>query len=155
MELGVVDNLRETMSGVAGGVGAAAGFVAAGRGAPPQAAAPGAARAVDLNDDDAFARHLERARENVTTLAEVFVANSLIMPLLKQARNDPFKSDLFHGGFTEDAFGGQLDMRMAQRLASAEHMPLSKTFAEHFFNWIKDDPKQVMKTSRMRMDLVG
>jgi Rod binding domain-containing protein len=49
--------------------------------------------------------------------AEQLVATTFILPLLQQIRSDPFKSDLFHGGFAEDAFGQQLDTILADRIA--------------------------------------
>jgi hypothetical protein len=135
--------------------GAMAGTLSVVAGAPVQGAVAGAGQAVDLKDDDPFARHLERARENITTLAEKVVAGHLLLPLLKQVRNDPMKSDLFHGGFAEDVFGAELDQKTADRLAAAEHMPITRMFADRFFKWIENNPQKVVETSRMRMDIFG
>lgn len=53
----------------------------------------------------------------VRETAQQLVASTFIMPLLQQMREDPFKSEMFHGGFTEDAFGQQLDTILADRIA--------------------------------------
>ena len=59
----------------------------------------------------------QRTEDEAHDAARQLVGMSLILPLLKQARNDPFKSDLFHGGRGEEAFGGQWDQMIADRLA--------------------------------------
>jgi hypothetical protein len=59
-------------------------------------------------------------REAVTR----FVATTLIAPLLKQFAAEPFKSDLFHGGFAEDAFRQQLDTVLADRIAASPKLPI-------------------------------
>jgi Rod binding domain-containing protein len=50
--------------------------------------------------------------------AEQLVATTFIMPMLAKMRDDPFKSDLFHGGQTEDIFGQRLDTILAERIVS-------------------------------------
>ena len=47
---------------------------------------------------------------------EDLVSMALLLPMLKQTRDDPFKSEMFHGGFGEQVFGAQMDMVMAERL---------------------------------------
>lgn len=56
--------------------------------------------------------------------AESLVASTFIGPLLAQVRQDPFRSDLFHGGLAEDIFAAQLDSTLAQRITHATAMPL-------------------------------
>jgi len=48
--------------------------------------------------------------------ARKLVATTFVSPLLARMREDPFRSDLFHGGFAEDAFGAQLDTILADRI---------------------------------------
>lgn len=55
--------------------------------------------------------------KQVREAADQLVATTFILPLLEQIRSDPFKSELFHGGFAEDAFGQQLDTILADRIA--------------------------------------
>lgn len=50
--------------------------------------------------------------------SEQLVAITFIMPMLAQIREDPFKSDLFHGGQTEEFFGQRLDTIMAERIVA-------------------------------------
>jgi hypothetical protein len=38
--------------------------------------------------------------------------------MLAKMREDPFKSDLFHGGRTEEIFGEQLDTILSERIVS-------------------------------------
>ncbi len=57
--------------------------------------------------------------------AQQIVGYALYMPMLKQMRNDPFKSDLMHGGFGEDAFANQFDQLIADRLAERSNHGLA------------------------------
>ncbi|MBI1367589.1 MAG: hypothetical protein GC162_02930 [Planctomycetes bacterium] len=57
--------------------------------------------------------------QQVRDAATEMVSMALVLPMLKMARNDPFKSDLFHGGQGEDAFGAQLDQIRAQQVAGS------------------------------------
>jgi len=51
--------------------------------------------------------------------AEQLVSISFIQPMLAKMRDDPFKSDLFHGGQAEEVFGQQLDTLMADRVTTS------------------------------------
>ena len=62
--------------------------------------------------------------DQARSAAQEFVAITLVGPLLAQARQDPFRSDLFHGGFAEDAFGAQLDSIIAQRITRATDLSI-------------------------------
>lgn len=81
---------------------------------------------------------LQRARDqkeretDVRQMAEQFVATSLIGPLMVQVRDDPFKSDLFHGGFTEDAFMRQFDEIIADRMSKRMSMPIVDAIYKQF-----------------------
>ncbi len=59
----------------------------------------------------------ERA-ETLRTAAEQLVATTFVQPMLAKMREDPFKSDLFHGGQAEEVFGQQLDTLLAERVTS-------------------------------------
>lgn len=50
--------------------------------------------------------------------AEQLVATTFIQPMLAKMREDPFKTDLFHGGRTEEIFGEQLDTILSERIVS-------------------------------------
>ncbi len=74
--------------------------------------------------DGATDRAPQSDQAQVRTAAEDLVAITLIRPLLEQARRDPFRTDLFHGGFAEDTFGAQMDWIVAQRITQAARLPI-------------------------------
>jgi len=83
----------------------------------------GGTRGAEVADGPRFAEVLaargereEDVRSQVREQARMFVATALIHPLLAQMRDDPFRSDLFHGGFAEDAFASQLDTILSDRI---------------------------------------
>ena len=56
--------------------------------------------------------------------AEQLVAGTLIRPLLQQMQRDPFRSELMHGGFAEDAFADQLHTVLADRITRRVNLPI-------------------------------
>jgi len=66
--------------------------------------------------DTATDRVDESPDQQLRTQIEDLVSMSLLLPMLKMARDDPFKSEMFHGGFGEEVFGAQMDMVMAEEL---------------------------------------
>jgi hypothetical protein len=91
-----------------------------------QTAGAGAAFAEKLNSamGGKGSAALEATRQEAREAAEQLVATTLVQPLLQQMRNDPFKSDLMHGGMAEDAFGAQLDTQLADRIVRRANWPL-------------------------------
>ena len=73
-----------------------------------------------------------RAAKKLREATAQFVATAFLTPMLKQVRNDPFKSELFHGGQGEKIFGAQLDEQMADEIASSPSFPLVDHLYEHF-----------------------
>ncbi len=69
--------------------------------------------AAEVNASDDQAR-LDLLRKS----SEQLVATTFVMPMLAQMRNDPFKSDLFHGGQMEEVFGQRLDTLLAERIVA-------------------------------------
>jgi len=70
-------------------------------------------------------RHTTQSnREEVREAARSLVSISFIQPLLTQARQDPFRSEMFHGGFAEDTFGAQLDSIIAEQITRRTDFPL-------------------------------
>ncbi len=63
--------------------------------------------------------------------AQQLVASAFVVPLLEQMREDPFKSELFHGGFAEDAFSQQLDTILSDRIAQRQNLPLADAVYRH------------------------
>ncbi len=66
--------------------------------------------------------------------AELLLGHTLFLPLLKQMRNDPFKSELMHGGFGEDAFANQFDQLIAERMARRVDYPLTDAVERSIVN---------------------
>lgn len=82
--------------------------------------------------------------------AQQFVSSALILPLLKQMRSSTFKSDLFHGGQGEDAFGPQLDQilsdRIVKRMSTPEKLSASGS-ATQSMGLVDAVYKQIMRTN--------
>jgi Rod binding domain-containing protein len=53
----------------------------------------------------------------LTKQAQKLVANTFYGTLMKQARNDPFKSEMFDGGRGGEAFGEMLDQHLADHMS--------------------------------------
>jgi Rod binding domain-containing protein len=70
--------------------------------------------------------------EQVEEAADQLVAAAFILPLLEQVRDDPFKSDMFHGGQAEEIFGQQLDVLLADRISASANFGLSESLAHQF-----------------------
>jgi Rod binding domain-containing protein len=73
------------------------------------------AQAADGADADGLAPD---SAKTLRKAAEQLVATTFIQPMLAKMREDPFKSDLFHGGQTEEIFGQQLDTVLAERIVA-------------------------------------
>jgi len=63
-------------------------------------------------------------KEQVRQLAGQLVSVALIKPMLSQARNSPFKSDLLHGGQGETIFQEHLDTVLSDRIAKRTELPI-------------------------------
>lgn len=61
--------------------------------------------------------------------AQQLVSIALVQPVLTQMRRDPFRTELFHGGFAEDAFGARLDSILAERITQRSNLPLVDAIA--------------------------
>jgi len=64
--------------------------------------------------------------------ADQLVATAFILPMLEQARNDPFKSDMFHGGKAEEVFGQQLDVIFADNITTSANFGISDALVRRF-----------------------
>ncbi|MEX0777201.1 MAG: rod-binding protein [Phycisphaeraceae bacterium] len=87
--------------------------------AAPSAALPGAADAFDSVFKKAGAS-AEQAREAARQLVSI----ALIQPVLTKAHEDPFKTEMFHGGQGEAMFQQQLDTILADRITHRANFPL-------------------------------
>jgi Rod binding domain-containing protein len=79
---------------------------------------------------------------------EQMVASAFILPMLQQIRQDPFKSDLFHGGQGEEMFGQLLDTQLADRIVKRTNFPL----VESLYN---EMARRVTGVSPTRLDTHG
>ncbi len=57
------------------------------------------------------------------------VGATFYAPMLKMARDNPFKGKLGHGGRGEEIFGAQLDMELARRASHGSNNTLSEAIA--------------------------
>ena len=78
------------------------------------------------------ADHTAPGRPSLHELADQLVSTAFVLPLLEQARQDPFKSELFHGGRGEEVFGQQLDVIMAERITASSNFGLADAIARQF-----------------------
>lgn len=69
------------------------------------------------------ARDVKKNKDKAHEAAQQFVSTALVLPMLKQMRDTTFKSDLFHGGQGEDAFGPQLDQILSDRIVQRMSTP--------------------------------
>lgn len=69
--------------------------------------------------------------EQLREAAGQLVATAFLLPLMKEARSSTFKSDLFGGGFAEDAMQEKLDVAIADELAASDRFPLTEALVRH------------------------
>lgn len=56
------------------------------------------------------------ANRKLREAVQQLVASSLVVPLLKELRQEPLDAGLFHGGLAEDTFQQQLETTLADRM---------------------------------------
>ena len=82
--------------------------------------------------DAATDRTAPSDEQTVRRAIEQLVAQALVLPLLKQVRQDPFKTPLMHGGMGENMFGAQLDQILADRLTGKANLPIVEAAYQQF-----------------------
>ena len=75
---------------------------------------------------------MQHSGEDLREAAAELVSAAFLRPMLAEARQDPFKSELFHGGRGEEIFGEQLDGILADRITSAANFPMTDAIVKHF-----------------------
>lgn len=89
------------------------------------------------NVRDQFSRLISKAASSkevdaqMREVSEQFVSGAFLQPLLKQMQDDPFRSDLMHGGFAEDSFQQQLNTIIADRMAARPGFPIVEALHSH------------------------
>lgn len=106
--------------------------------AAPAAASPPQDPSGDGGFDGLMRISLERRdaqpatqEQQVRKLANQLVSVALIKPLLAQARQSPFRSELFHGGHGEQVFSEHLDTVIADRVAMRSNFDVADAIYRH------------------------
>lgn len=102
-------------------------------------------------DDTATDREQLSREAQADKAASEFVAGALVRPLLSQARNDPFKSKLFHGGQAEEMFGQQLDGVLADRITQSARFPITEAVRKQLLG----DPRLHAQAPQSKSDTGG
>lgn len=100
-------------------------------------------------------KQLAKAHKNMNAIGDLMVSQTLILPMLEQLRDDPLRSELFHGGFAEDAFAQHMDMKMADRIAESGRLPIGKIIADQYMPMIELDPKKVEYLANLNINTVA
>ena len=105
--------------------------------------------------DTPFEPILERASQKIRELAEKLVADSFVRPLLAQIQNDPFRTELFHGGFAEDVFADQLDTILADRMTHKANFPIVDTIHRTFMDALRHRPESLRQVATKPLNLIA
>lgn len=106
----------------------------------------GAAGAAESGDSGAFASLLRGLNGSagaggegeLREAAEQLVGLAFVTPMMKMMRDEPFKTDLFHGGIGEEMFAAQLDEHLAERMSRGMGLPVVDAVYERFAGRIGD-----------------
>ncbi len=99
---------------------------------------------------------LKKAEGKLGMMTEKLVSTTFFQPMLAQMRDDPFKTDMFHGGFAEDAFGGQLDVMFADQMASRSALPAAKKITDSYMQWLQHQPiERIESVSQLDDNMFG
>lgn len=90
--------------------------------------------------DSATDRNRPGDADVIRDQAKKLVSSAFLMPLLKMAREDPFKSELFHGGAGEEQFGQMFDERIADSIVNGMNFPLVDEITRRFLEAKGIDP---------------
>lgn len=74
----------------------------------------------------------ERLAPSPRQAAELMVSQLFYQPLLAEARQSPFQTEIGSGGRGEEVFGEQLDLLLADRMSAAAQGGLIEQLAERF-----------------------
>lgn len=84
----------------------------------------------------------ELRQQMLRQVADELVGATFFGPMLKMARDNPFKGTIGHGGRGEEIFGAQLDMALARRASSSWKSDLSDAICKRYAKGINRDPAQ-------------
>lgn len=74
----------------------------------------------------------KKSRDEVREAAEGLVSVAFVLPMMKMMREEPFKTDLFHGGQGEEMFAARLDEQLADRMTRGMNLPVVEAVYERF-----------------------
>ncbi|MEM1098021.1 MAG: rod-binding protein [Planctomycetota bacterium] len=108
---------------------------------------PGVSASTGMPATDSFSQALAQRNSRITAAnaldggqskqhqlreaAGQLVATAFLLPLMKEARSSTFKSELFGGGFAQDAMQEKLDVAIADELAASDRFPLTDALVRH------------------------
>ncbi len=118
-------------------------------GSPATAAARGAR-------GPGFDRIFAAAERKLRDVSAQMVSSALLLPLLNRMQEDPFRSDLLHGGMAEDSFRSMLNTRLADSMARTSGFTLTDHMSQPLTRWLSAQPETtVQRVARMRIDTLG
>ena len=62
--------------------------------------------------------------KKVREASEQLVASAFVLPILQKMQDDPFRSDMFHGGSGEDMFAQQWNTHVADDIVKRANFPM-------------------------------
>ena len=107
-------------------------------------------------EHDEFGRTLAKAEGKLRQMSAKLVSSALLLPMLNQMQDDPFRSDLFHGGMTEDLFQSMLNTRLSDAIAEKSDFALTDRINRPMLRWLQEQPNEtVRRVATMRIDTLG
>ena len=97
----------------------------------------------------------ELAMQKVQELTEKLVSSTFLVPMLDRMQDDPFRSDMFHGGFAENVFQSHLNTQLADGIAHAMDLSFTRQITERFAERIAADPQRINQIANQRIDTIG
>ncbi len=98
----------------------------------------------------------ESKRKEVREGVEQFVAFAFVKPMLDMLRDDPFKSELFHGGYGEDVFAQELHVHWRNAITSSPKFPLVDELTDRFMGQAANMyEKSARAAARSEVDELG
>ena len=120
---------------------------------PPTESSTAAAAAATGTFDDL----LKRAEATIDKVVDRFMATVFFHPLLQQITAGSFETDLFDGGFTEEAFQDRLNMLYADEMAASSKLSAGQVLTDHLTRWLKRQSTETVEriANHKGIDTVG
>ena len=116
-----------------------------------------------LANDPSFKQDLDRellltrVEAVVNNVVDQFIATAFIYPILQQAQQSPFKTPRFDGGFTGDVFQRELNVHLADEIATSSNLDVSNVLTDRLMIWVNDqNNSKLLETVQHRgFDAIG